>query len=448
MALPLVGNCYQKEALYLLRYLGKLRKRFGRMFTFFAFTKPYLVVCEPSVVRRILSDNRVFIKGVDYTSQFSVAFGQGLVTSNGEKHKHDRAIFGKYFVRNNLTNFMGTVNMLAADALVRSFPKSNNGNANNGKSTNIEEFFALLALRVFMFFSTGYDYRQDPEKEKEIAHQVSKGSWAVGRMITLGLPMWDIFPPVSFIRKARAAVWIELKKIVDGRKAMLARGEGLDIDDCLSAMLANNMSDEEMSDHMTTLVSAGHDTTAFFCAYMSYLLAQHQSCQDQLRDEMNNVLGGRTEVTPDDFSEMKYLQKIMQETLRLYTIIPCVSRYATDEIHIKEANVTIPKGANILIPMFLINRDPELWENPSEFNPNRFEGKGNEFTSAKNGFFPFGYGARTCIGNTLSQLEAAVFMCHLLRKFRLKPEPHFKPAIFAGISLTTSNGINVILEEL
>lgn len=230
---------------------------------------------------------------------------------------------------------------------------------------------------------------------------------------------------------------------------MLARGEGLDIDDCLTAMLAENMNDTDMLDHLTTLLSAGHDTTAYFAAYMCYLLAANPDIQSRLRAELMTVLGGRfsgdCDITGDDVSEMKYMQKVMQETLRLYSIIPCVSRLSTYDVHIKEANVTIPAGSNLLIPMFLINRDPELWENPSVFNPERFEGKGNEFTSANKGFFPFGYGSRTCIGNTLAQFESAAFIAQLLMKFELQPDEGFKPAIFAGISLTTSNGINVKL---
>jgi hypothetical protein len=63
-AIPFVGNCYSPDALFLLRYLGKLRKRFGKIFTFFAFQKPYLVVCDPNVVRRVLSDTKTYIKGI------------------------------------------------------------------------------------------------------------------------------------------------------------------------------------------------------------------------------------------------------------------------------------------------------------------------------------------------------------------------------------------------
>lgn len=402
LAIPLVGNCYQSEALYLLRYLSRLRKRFGKVFTFFAFTKPYLVVCDPLAVRRILSDTKAFVKGVDYTNQFSVAFGEGLVTSNGEKHRKDRATFGKYFIRSNICKYMEKVNLKTKDAIA--------GMLSSGVH-NIEHFFALLSLRVFMAFAIGYDFGERPQREEELCKAVSNGSWAVGRMITLGLPMWDIFPAVAVIRTGREELWRDMQEVVENRKAMLARGEGLDIDDCLAAMINERMNDKDMLDHLTTLLSAGHDTTAYFAAYMCFLLASHQDIQDRLRAEVISTVFkdgsmdmSAINLTGDDVGEMKYMQKVMQETLRLYSIIPCVSRLAAYDVHIKEANVTIPAGANLLIPMFLINRDPELWENPSEFNPERFEGRGAEFTSAKNGYFPFGYGTRTCIGNTLAQV--------------------------------------------
>jgi len=450
LAIPLVGNCYQSEALFLLRYLSKLRKRFGKIFTFFAFTKPYLVVCDPVAVRRILSDTKTFVKGVDYTNQFSVAFGEGLVTSNGEKHKKDRGTFGKYFIKTNISNYMAMTNQKCLDA-IESMLIDKEAKP-QGKVHNIEHFFALLSLRVFMVFAIGYDFASDPdrpEREEELCKAVSDGSWAIGRMITLGLPMWNIFPAVAVIRKARGELWSDMKRVVDKRKALVAKGQGLDIDDCLSVMIEEKMSDQDMSDHLTTLLSAGHDTTAYFAAYMCFLLAAHPLVQDELRREIVTQMAGRREVTADHVTEMKYLMKVMQETLRLYSIIPCVSRLATADVHIKEAdNVKIPKGSNILIPMFLINRDPELWDKPSEFIPDRFEGKGEFFTNSKNGFFPFGYGSRTCIGNTLAQLESAVFMCHVLLTFRIEPDPGFKPAIFAGISLTTSNGINVKLHPL
>jgi cytochrome P450 len=228
---------------------------------------------------------------------------------------------------------------------------------------------------------------------------------------------------------------------------MLDRGEGLDKDDCLAAMLSgDSMSREDMKDHFMTLISAGHDTTAYFCSYTAYILSLHQDIQEKVIAEINDIIGNREEITADDFTSLKYLQKVMQEVMRVFAIIPMITRYCPEEVHIKEAKIVIPAGSNILVPMFLINRDPDIWEDPQKFDPDRFDENSN-FTSAKNGFFPFGYGTRTCIGNTLAQIEGCVFLVKLIKKYKLLPDPNFKPTILAGISLTTSNGLNVKLES-
>ena len=180
---------------------------------------------------------------------------------------------------------------------------------------------------------------------------------------------------------------------------------------------------------------------------MVYLLAQNQEKQDKLYQAIMDKVGNKEIITADDFADIKYLICVMMETLRYYAIIPGVSRVATEDVTFKEAgNVTIPKGTNIMIPMFVINRDPELWDDPVKFVPERFEERGNDFTSAKDGFFPFSYGSRTCIGNTFAQVEAGIVMCHLIRKYKLLPDPKYKLSVRAGISLTTSNGVNVILD--
>ena len=221
-----------------------------------------------------------------------------------------------------------------------------------------------------------------------------------------------------------------------------------EMDDCLSAMIREKIPENDVQDHVMTLVCAGHDTTAYFSAFMFLLLAQHTDVQDKLRQELLEIVGDKEDVTMEDISKLNYLYKVMQETLRLYAVIPTVTREASEEVVIKEADITIPKGVQVMIPFFLMNRDPAIWDNPSVFDPERFDGKSVEFTSAKNGFFPFGYGSRTCVGNTLAQTEAGVFICHLLRKFKFEALPGFKPAIFGGISLTTLNGVHVVVKSL
>jgi len=445
-AMPLIGNCYTSEALSIFKYFASLRKRYGKVFTFFTFYKPRLVVCDPVIARRILSDSKAFPKGEDYTHAFNHVFGAGLVTSNGEKHKKDRAIFGRFFVRNNVVKWTGPFNAIADDAIDDLMKVASNDG--KPKPINIEKFFAVCALRLFMKFCTGADYKTMPEREHAICKAVSEGSNATGLALIFNLPLYSFLPQVQCMDKAVYEVRKEFNLARDKRLAEHARGENLDRDDCLNAMIEEKMNDKDMFDHFMTLICAGHDTSAYFSSYLVFLLAHHQDVQDKLRAEIENHFKGRTEVTADDMLELPYLAKVMQETLRFYAIIPGISRTSSEEVHIKEAGITIPKDLDLFIPMSIINRDPSIWENPSKFNPERFEGKTTDFTSAKNGFFPFGYGSRTCIGNTLAQIESGILICKLLMRSRFEVDPGFKICITAGISLTTKGGINVICRPL
>ena len=440
-ALPFVGNIYTPESAIFLGFLGKLKKRYGRTFAFFAFFRSYLIVCEPTAVRRVLSDTKTFIKGSDYSDTFKAVFGEGLVTSNSDKHKKDKATFGKYFVRSNVSSYAEMMNRFTRDMMA-----SHLGNVQG--AINIEEFFALLSLRVFMTFATNYNYADRPEREEEIAHMVSHGSGLVGTFVVFGIPIKSWVPGAQAVLDIGPALMSDLNPIIAERRRAMAADELPDLDDPLTAMIRENLSTQDIQDHMVTLVCAGHDTTAYFTAYMSLLLAEHPDVQDKLRNEILKQCGDKENVTGDDVYDMKYMQIVMKEVFRMYSIIPAITRHATEEVHIKEAGITVPAGQDILIPMFLINRDPELWDEPGKFKPERFLDSGDQFTSAKLGYFPFGYGTRVCIGNTLAYIESGIFMAHLLRKFRFEPEPGFKPMINAGISLTTTNGINVILKPL
>jgi cytochrome P450 len=269
----------------------------------------------------------------------------------------------------------------------------------------------------------------------------------IGSIIIFGLPLWPILPQMRLLARAKKQFRDLLHDVVAARKEQLARGLDGEKDDCLAAMLHEKMSEEEMLSHFITLVSAGHDTTTYFLSYMTYLLAMHPDVQDKLYTHLMAIIGDKETVTAEDFGEMRYLHYIMMETLRLYAIIPCVTRVASEDVHIKEANITIPKGTNLLCPIAVLNRDPEIWDQPAQFLPERFQEKGTDFTSAKDGFFPFAYGARTCIGNVFAQIEAGIVLALLLKDYRFEPQPGFRPFIMVGISLTNSNGVKIILKK-
>lgn len=439
LALPLLGNCYDPNAVVFLRFLSSLRVRYGKVFTFFNFTKSFLVVCEPVMIRRVLSDPKTFYKGSDYTVKFGRFFGEGLVTSNGEKHRKDRVMFGKYFIRSNVLKFTNTINEVTCRAIEEMLP-----GPGERKCVNMEDFFAVVALRNFMRFCCSRDFSNDPAFELDLCHNISKGSNAAGRIITFNLPLTPLVPDVARADKVINDIVKVFTPIVDERRRLVAEDSAPD--DPLTLMIQEGLSEKDLFGHLQTLICAGHDTTAFFLSYMTYLLAQNPDKQEKLYEALRSSIEQKACIHPDDYAEVKYLPCVMMETLRVFGIIPAVTRVASEDVYFKETSMTIPKDTNILIPLFVVNRDPELWEDPVKFVPERFADRGNDFTSARDGFFPFSYGTRTCIGNVFAQIEAGIVICHLLQRYRFVADPKFKPMIMAGISLTTSNGVHVILE--
>ena len=85
-----------------MKYLGSNAAKYGKTFLFWPGNKAMLVCMDQDIVRQVLTDTKTFVKGDDYTMKFSVVFGEGLVTANGERHKHDRSCLGKYFLRSSI----------------------------------------------------------------------------------------------------------------------------------------------------------------------------------------------------------------------------------------------------------------------------------------------------------------------------------------------------------
>ena len=394
-----------------------------------------VVVMEPKCVRQILTDTKTFVKGSDYSNKFAIVFGEGLVTSNGSKHRQDRSCLAKYFVRSGVENYLGYMVETTQDMIETTLRPV------DGSTIDLQEFFHMLALRVFGYFAAGHDYKSDSEAEW-INHAVSKGSAIIGEHIVLGLPVWSFIPRIKQLKKDVKKMHVHIEKLIKKRLADRAEGKP-ENEDPMKGMLDANLSRPEMYEQFTTLLSAGHDTTAFFGCYMAYMLAQHPEVQQKVKAEVKEVLGDRTDITPEDTKKMTYTANVMKEVLRLYTVIPFVNRTTVTDVKLRDGGLSLPKGTTALVPLCLMNRDGDVWENPNDFNPDRFADLKISDNSAKHGYLPFGYGSRTCIGNTLAMVEGNVMFALLMQKVTFTKIKDFKPKISAGISLVSTNGIRV-----
>jgi cytochrome P450 len=144
---------------------------------------------------------------------------------------------------------------------------------------------------------------------------------------------------------------------------------------------------------------------------------------------------------------MQFLPHVIQESLRLYATVPYVTRKATSTVHLKDngMSMTIPEGTSILIPLYLLNREATVWPQPAKFNPDRFQNY--SFVSTQQGYFPFGYGPRACVGSVFAQIELSLLVIQLLRGHILYPDVNVKVGIKAGHTLAPS-GTRILVERI
>ena len=227
-----------------------------------------------------------------------------------------------------------------------------------------------------------------------------------------------------------------LRPVVEQRRALVERP-----DDCLTALLEHqavdpSFSDADVLDQLVTLIGAGHDTSAYFLCYACFELARNPEIQDALREELS---------TDDD----DLFRRVVRETLRLYPVIPMVTRVASCATTVVDGcgkEKAVPQGARLIVPFFLLNRLPEVWgSDAADFRPDRFLDINGGVAAPSQGFLPFGSGARTCVGQSLALLEARIFLRELLDEYELRPVPGFAPIIKAGVSLTSAGGVRVRL---
>lgn len=164
----------------------------------------------------------------------------------------------------------------------------------------------------------------------------------------------------------------------------------------------------------------GFETSSSTIFYCLFELAKNPECQQKVQEEIDRVLkvAGADGVTYEMLHDLKYLECCIDETLRKYPIAPTLIRECTKDYNISGTDLTIPKGTSIFIPVLGHHRDPEIYENPMKFKPERFE---NSPTGGgtSNGIFylPFGDGPRNCIGMRMGKITTKVGLALVLSKF-------------------------------
>ncbi|KAK7872277.1 hypothetical protein R5R35_012123 [Gryllus longicercus] len=189
----------------------------------------------------------------------------------------------------------------------------------------------------------------------------------------------------------------------------------------------------------------GHDTTASGISFCLWLLGSHLDIQTKAYNELKDIFGdSNRKATYRDLQEMKYLECVIKETLRLYPSVPLFGRELDEDVKVDELN--LPAGTNVVFLTYFLHRDSDVYPNPEKFDPNRFQPDNIEKRHPF-AFLPFSAGPRNCIGQKFAMLEMKAIISDILRNYKVIAAENVPVELSLEIVLRTSKGIFMKIEE-
>ncbi|XP_037953932.1 probable cytochrome P450 6a18 [Teleopsis dalmanni] len=197
---------------------------------------------------------------------------------------------------------------------------------------------------------------------------------------------------------------------------------------------------------------AGFETSSSTMSFALYELAQHEEIQNKMREEVTEVLAKHNnQLSYECIKELTYVDQVISETLRHYTIVPFLQRQAENEYIVPDnPKFIIEKGGLVIIPSSSFHHDPELYPEPNKFNPDRFS---PDMVSERDSinWLAFGEGPRNCIGLRFGKMQARIGLALLIKNFKFSICEDTKiPIVYEAESflLCPKGGINLRIEKI
>ncbi|KAL8615728.1 hypothetical protein ACOMHN_007481 [Nucella lapillus] len=205
-----------------------------------------------------------------------------------------------------------------------------------------------------------------------------------------------------------------------------------------------SLTESEVLAHCFLMMLAGYETSSTTLAYFFYELAVNPHVQEELRKEILETIPEGTEPTYDLIRKLKYMDMVIQETLRKYPVASTViARKCQEQCQV--GSLTIPSGLLIQANVWALHADPTHWgPDPTTFDPTRFspEQKAGRHSIA---WMPFGSGPRMCVGQRFAFMQIKMVTAHLLRRYAFLPASDLQTPLLLkeGATILPRDGVPV-----
>ncbi len=382
----------------------------------------------PAMVEQVLrSSMRSFNRQTPVYQTLTRFLGKGILTSEGEEWRKHRRVVQPAFHRRRLGSFAGAMVRLADEAIDRW-----------DQTIDVGAEMMRLTLSVVGETLFGTDMRW---MASELTPALDTAQRHTERVIAGLIPADESSTSRRGRRFDRAVETLDelAYRLIDERRASGAEG-----DDVLGMLLAahdeqgETLPRRQVRDEVLTLVSAGHETTANALSWTLVTLARHPEVWERLVAEVDAAVGER-EPTIDDLGNLAYVRRVLDESMRLHPPVWTLGRIADEPVMLGD-QITVAPDELVLLSPWITHRLPALWAAPQRFDPERWLGEG--VPAHPFAFFPFGGGARKCVGEAFAYLEATLVLTRIAQRARLElateppvPEPQITLGVGSGVRM-------------
>ncbi len=383
---------------------------------------------DPKNIQAVLATQfNDYCLGPNRRDSFFPLLGNGIFTSDGKGWEHSRAMIRPSFVRDQVSDL--ELEEHHVQNMMRALQAKQDGWT---KEVDLQVLFFRLTLDSATEFLLGESVNsqvanlpgeaqlsgaaEPTQDEKVFASAFDAGQRYLAQRARF-VDKWWIYNPPGFRTACKqthdfADHFVRLALNHELKEKVLETGSSKEKYIFLEALAAQTRDPVELRSQILHVLLAGRDTTASLLGWLFYLLVRHPVIFDRLRSSIIDDFGTYNSSQPITFQKLKscrYLQHCLNETLRLYPVVPVNSRRATKDTTLPRGGgpdgnspIFVRKDEQVDYSVHVMHRRKDLWgQDAEEFKPERWVGKKVGWE-----YLPFNGGPRICLGRKWSSLPA------------------------------------------
>jgi cytochrome P450 len=395
----------------------------------------------PEFVRQVATQHEVYYKyplsGRLYRRRNDSArteplkhFVVGLFGVNSDQHRQHRQLMMPAFHRQQIECYRDDIVAITQSTL---------DHLQVGKTYDMAEVMRLLTLRIATKTLFGEDMGEQGGSTGQLLQNV---------LATMGGPLMSVLPfdvpglPYHRFLTQIAQLDDKMREMISRKRA--ANGQDKDVLSMLiqarDAENGTELSEDELLGHAGVIFAAGHETSSNALTWTLFLLSQHPQILANLLDELKGGLQGEAP-TVAQLAQLPLLERVIKESMRLLPPVPWNGRVTSQPTEL--GGYALPQGTEVFVSIYQTHQMPELYPNPSIFNPYRWE----TISPTLYEYNPFSAGPRLCIGAGFAMMEIKLVLAMLLQRYRLQYVPQVRVDRRGLIVMAPKNGMPMQLHR-